>query len=147
MRVLDVSGFEYVTGPSLQEHSAASMVYHDAMATIAAAYEELLSLEVPIEDARGILPTNICTNIVVRYNLRTLSDIFISRSSPRTQAEYRDVIEAMYMAVTEAHPWADLFLRNRKHDAAKQLDSVILNEYDGTAKCAPYLKLVDQLRG
>lgn len=145
MRILDVSGFDYITGPSILTDEQ-NELYHGTMATIAAAYNELIESGVKIEDARGILPTNICTNIVAKYNLRTLSDMMASRSSSRTQGEFRFVIDAMYEEVIKVMPWLHMFLRDKKTQAANQLESVILSDYEGTEKCIPYIKLIDILR-
>ena len=145
MRILDVSGFDYVTGPSILTDDQ-NELYHGTMATIAAAYDELIKSGVKIEDARGILPTNICTNIVVKYNLRTLSDMMASRSSSRTQGEFREVIDAMYEEVIKVMPWLHMFLRDKKTMAANQLESIILSDYEGTDQCTPYIKLIDILR-
>jgi flavin-dependent thymidylate synthase len=148
MRILDVSGFDYVTGPTIEnnENPAVAEAYHDLMATINATYQEFIELGVAIEDARGILPTNICTNIIAQYNLRTLSEIVASRSSPRTQGEYREVLNGMAEAILEVHPWADIFLRDNKVIAAQKLDSLIQSDYEGTEQYLHYIKLVDILR-
>ena len=116
------------------------------MADIELAYQKLIDIGVKIEDARGILPTNICTNIIAKFNLRTLSDMMASRASVRTQNEYRDVIEQMYQAVVAKEPWLEKFLRNGKFKACEQLESIILSEWDGTEECIDYLKLVDKVR-
>lgn len=145
MRILDVSGFDYITGPSILTDDQ-NELYHGTMATIAAAYDELIKSGVKIEDARGILPTNICTNIVAKYNLRTLSDMMASRSSSRTQGEFREVIDAMYEEVIKVMPWLHMFLRDKKTMAANQLESIILTDYEGTEYQIPYIKLIDILR-
>jgi thymidylate synthase (FAD) len=145
MRILDVSGFTYHTGPSI-ENEYQQKIYDSAMENIQASYNALIGLGVNIEDARGLLPTNIHTNIVCKFNLRTLSDMMASRASTRTQSEYRDVIELMYQAVVEAEPWVAPFLRDAKGYALKKIESLILSDYEGTDACTHYLKLVDQVR-
>jgi flavin-dependent thymidylate synthase len=146
MRILDMGSFEYVTGPSIEGNVLAEELYHDTMATIDAAYRDLIGLGAKIEDARGLLPTNICTNIVVQYNLRTLSELAISRASPRTQGEFREVLEAMISAVLEAHPWAEVFLADRKMQAASMLDAFIEKVCDDQDEKMIIIKLVDLLR-
>ena len=146
MRILDVSGFDYVTGPTIAADEEMCGIYADMMGLIQDTYELLIEKGAAIEDARGILPTNIHTNIVAKYNLRTLSDMMASRSSPRTQGEYREVIEQMYDAVLEVHPWCDDFLMGKKQIAAKKLDSLITNDYEGTKEYLNYIKLIDILR-
>jgi len=75
------------------------------------AYQRMLKLGVNPQDARGILPTNICTSIVAKFNLRTLSEMARLRLCTRTQGEYQDVFRAMRNAVIAVHPWAEPFLR------------------------------------
>ena len=145
MRILDVAGFDFVTGPTIQTKEKKA-IYNDTMYMINENYNRLIEAGASIEDARGILPTNICTNIVAKYNMRTLSDMMASRSSPRTQGEYRNVIELMYAEVVTACPWAATFLIGKKAEAAKQLDSIIASDYEGTDKYLPFIKLIDVLR-
>lgn len=145
MRVLDVDGFDYMTGPSIKTEEQKAC-YDNCMGIINDAYNELIRLGVNIEDARGVLPTNIQTNIVAKFNLRSLSDMMASRASLRTQGEYRDVIELMYQAVIEVYPWLELFLRNQKFHACKQLESILMSDYEGTESLIPYLKLIDSVR-
>jgi thymidylate synthase ThyX len=112
------------------------------MATLNASYQDLMEMGVKTEDARGILPTNICTNILVKYNLRTLSDLVASRASPRTQGEFRLVMEAMYNEVLRVHPWAEFFLNDHKAQAAKELDKFVAENNGGLEM----IKNIDMLR-
>lgn len=151
MRVLNVSGFEYSTGPSIVKNEFAHTKYDEFMADCNSFYKELISLGCEIEDARGVLPTNINTNILVKFNLRTLSEIARKRASPRTQKEYRDVLDQIVVAVLEVHPWAKHFLKNKKIEAAKKLDDFINamhEQLDGVVAIdkIDLLKAVDILR-
>lgn len=146
MRILNMSGFDYVTGPSILENDKRKAAYDNAMLAIQESYDYLIKLGVKEEDARGILPTNICTNIMVKHNLRSLSDMLASRASHRTQDEYRKVCDAMYDACVEKWPWIAPFLRDQKSYALKELESIIHDQYDGTDKLVPYLKLIDLIR-
>jgi thymidylate synthase ThyX len=69
------------------------------------------------EDARGILPTNIHTNIVAKFNLRTLHEMAKSRLSPRAQGEYREVFKLMVAEVIKVHDWAEPFLTPKEWSA------------------------------
>lgn len=146
MRILDVSGFDYITGPTISsEHQ--NDVYGNTMETIRKAYEHLISLGVKIEDARGLLPTNISTNICADFNLRTLSELFRKRASSRTQGEYRDVLDKMKEAVIAVHPWTELFF-NRSFDvAAAELETLIKDAYGiADEERTHMIKLIDQMR-
>ena len=146
MRILNMDGFEYITGPSIKDNPSIQANYDAYMKQVNEMYNTLIELGASVEDARGILPTNISTNIMVKHNLRSLSDMMASRASSRTQSEYREVMDAMYEACVERWPWIAFFLRDQKAYALKQLESIIHDRYDGTDKLVHYLKLIDQVR-
>ena len=146
MRILDMGDFDYITGPSIAGDERLQAMYDAAMAQISAVYKELIKSGAKIEDARGILPTNISTNIIAKFNLRALSQMMLSRASNRTQDEYRQVLDAMYAAAVEAEPWCASFLRSSKYDDLKRLESAIIDSYKGTDMCTQLLKLIDKVR-
>jgi flavin-dependent thymidylate synthase len=108
-RTVDMSGFDYYTPETIKQSPRAKELYDDIMFEINQAYQLLMEY-VPVEDARGILPTNIHTNIVAKFNLRTLHETAKSRLSPRAQGEYQEVFKKMVECVVEVHPWAEPFL-------------------------------------
>ena len=146
MRILDMGDFDYITGPSIENNPRLKSLYDTMMGSINQYYKRLISAGAKIEDARGILPTNISTNIIAKFNLRALSQMMMSRASNRTQDEYRQVLDAMYAAVVEAEPWCASFLRSSKYDDLKRLESAILDSYEGTDMCTQLLKLIDKVR-
>ena len=109
-RTVDMQGFGYYTPPRISENEHARLIYNTAMQVINDQYQALRSLDIPAEDARGILPTNIHTNIVAKFNLRTLSEMAKSRLSPRAQGEYQEVFKLMVDEVVKEHSWAEPFL-------------------------------------
>ena len=109
-RTVDMQGFGYYTPPRISKDENARLIYNTAMKVINDQYQALRSLDIPAEDARGILPTNIHTNIVAKFNLRTLSEMAKSRLSPRAQGEYQEVFKLMVDEVVKEHPWAEPFL-------------------------------------
>lgn len=149
MRILDVSegpGWNYLTGPSVYEHEDALAIYQDTMATIGQAYKDLITAGARIEDARGILPTNILTNIVMKINMRNWVDLIRKRSSSRVQGEYRDVLEGMKKAVREVHPWIDLFIERTFDKAAADLEEKLLQLLPEGKDRTDCIKLLDQMR-
>lgn len=147
MRVLDVEGWEYGTGPTIEGDVDKELIYAGGMSFIDNTYRTLIEMGANIEDARGILPTNIKTNIAAGFNLRTVCDLVRKRSSSRTQGEYRDVLEAMKAEVLRVHPWAAMFI-NRSFDvAAAELQSKIEGLGLTREQTVDLLKLVDQMRG
>jgi flavin-dependent thymidylate synthase len=154
MRILDVSDFEYITGPTVLDGGARQAIYDETMEHVNGAYAALLETGAAIEDARGVLPTNISTNICADFNLRTLSELFRKRASTRTQGEYRDVIDAMKAAVIEVHPWTALFFERSFDVAAAELEAMINEVFaHGGGWVGPVdetrikmIKLIDQMR-
>jgi flavin-dependent thymidylate synthase len=95
---------------ALQQQELAEK-WDDAMATIDALYQELRASGAEIQDARGVLPSNMRTHIIAKFNLRTLSEMAKNRLCTRTQGEYQNVFRAMVAAVLEVHPWANPLLQ------------------------------------
>jgi len=165
-RITDMSkgpGWDYLTGPSLQDHTiqhvdefdssilSAKTLYDAEMSSIAATYKALIDAGVPIEDARGILPTNILTNIVAKCNMRTFVELVRKRSSARVQGEYRDVLLAMQKAVLEVHPWMSIFIDRTADRAANELQEMIIkytqdDHGEGENITTKMIKLLDQIR-
>jgi flavin-dependent thymidylate synthase len=147
MRVLDVSegpGWSYGRGPSLSGNDEA---YDGTMTAIAYAYRALVRKGVAIEDARGILPTNILTNIVGKGNLRGFCELVRKRSSSRTQGEYRNVLDAMKDEVVRVHPWSVMFIERTFDRAANELEAMILAKLPPCMDRTDMIKLIDQMRG
>ena len=125
MRMLNMENFDYVKNYTFGGNGLASQIYDKTMADINEAYKKMIELGIPEEDARGVLPTNICTNIIAKFNLRTLSELAKSRTGYRTQNEYRQVFDEMIKRVVEVHPWAEKFLISHKTEAAIGMDKFI----------------------
>lgn len=150
MRVLNVSdgpGWEYLTGPSIEAgYHKAKDFYHTQMEEIGSCYKALISSGCAIEDARGILPTNILTNIVMKCNMRTFVEMVRKRSSSRTQGEYRDVLEGMKAAVKAKHSWIELFLERDFDNAANELNHLLLEVSIPAEQKTHMIKLIDIMR-
>ena len=126
-RTVKMTGFKYYTPERIQEDKHAKLIYDSTMELINMRYQQLLTAGMPAEDARGVLPTNIYTNIVAKFNLRTLHEMAKSRLSPRAQGEYREVFKLMVSEVIKEHPWAEPFLTPKEWAApsmAKSLNEV-----------------------
>lgn len=74
-------------------------------------YSRLVDSGAPLQDARGLLPTHITTDIWAKFNLRTLHDMAKLRLCTRTQGEYQNVFRSMRSAVIEVHPWTEDFIQ------------------------------------
>lgn len=150
MRVLNVEGWKYEAGPTIINDDAREALYSRTMQIIADAYDTLVENGTAIEDARGILPTNINTNIVMGANLRTMVEMIRKRSSPRTQGEYREVLDGLKAEMLRVHPWVSLFIERDFDKSAQDLDAKInqLKECDmiDDDDRIQMIKLVDQMR-
>lgn len=146
MRVLNVDGWDYGTGPSVEGDNALRCGYEDTMKEISEMYEWLIDKGAKIEDARGILPTNIHTNIVMGCNLRTLTETIRKRSSPRTQGEYREFLTKLKEAIIHVHPWTVLFFDRSFEKASQELDGEIQALNISAEDKIKMIKLVDQMR-
>jgi flavin-dependent thymidylate synthase len=103
-RAVDMSGFDYVTGPSIEADKSRKTLYDDAMDGISQVYNTLVDKGANKQDARGVLPTNIATNIVVKANLRSLHDMALKRLCVKAQGEAQDVFRAMVAEVVKVYP-------------------------------------------
>jgi flavin-dependent thymidylate synthase len=103
-RAVDMTGFDYVTGPSIKDNVTLNSIYDGAMGSISDTYNKLISAGANKQDARGILPTNISTNIIVKANLRSLHDMALKRLCVKAQGEAQDVFRAMVDAVVAIYP-------------------------------------------
>jgi flavin-dependent thymidylate synthase len=128
-RTVDMTGFQYLIPPALSDSGESEvhttwpggggfsawedkhLVYIGGMQAAHDHYHRMIELGVDPQDARGVLPTNIATNIVGKFSLRTLSDMAKIRLCTRTQGEYQDVFRAMRDVVIAIHPWAEPFIR------------------------------------
>jgi thymidylate synthase (FAD) len=145
MRVTDMEGFDYHYGESVLEYPHGERIVSDIIDRIASAYQKLINSGVRIEDARGILPTNIKTNIVAKFNLRTLAEMCRSRTGGRTQGEYRDVMQLMADEVLAVHPWAALFLFPKERGYFDGIEELIKSISDPVLK-QNMLKAIDVMR-
>lgn len=163
MRVLNVEDFEVTCGPSIVDSkekeeairkgegcwpTTNKEIYEGAVDTCRDAYKDLIANGAKIEDARGILPTNIQTNILAKMNLRTFTETVRKRSSSRVQGEYREVIELMKMVTIDHLPWVKFFVERTFDKAAAELEEEINSTGWGLSdeKRLRMVKLIDQMR-
>jgi flavin-dependent thymidylate synthase len=146
MRVIDMGDFDYVyTDRNLEDPKAMEIIEY-VRGTIKDGYMALIAIGQPPEDARGILPTNIATNIVCKFNLRTFVDLAKSRTGGRTQNEYQKVINAMVDCVLKVHPWAEKFLFKQGRDYFAEIEEFAKRKFPDLKERGELLKIVDQMR-
>jgi flavin-dependent thymidylate synthase len=111
MRVVDARNHMVDTPVSVSTNDVAAMTWRDCVDEIVRAYSIMIdTCGIPMQDARGILPTNVTTGIMCKFNLRTLHEMAKLRLCTRTQGEYQNVFRRMRELVIEVHPWAAPFL-------------------------------------
>lgn len=147
MRVLDMSGgFDYVYTDNNKKSDEAVSIINDVLVQIERAYVKLVKAGQAPEDARGILPTNIATNIVCKFNLRTLAELARSRTGGRTQGEYQSVINAMLDEALKVHPWADTFFFPKSRDYFAEIEAFAKEHFPDLLTRGKLLKIVDKMR-
>lgn len=95
---------KYVTPESISSNVDAKKTFDETLEKISAAYQKLLKLKIPKEDARFILPNAAKTNIIVTMNTRELRHFFNLRCCARAQWEIREVAVEMLRQAKKATP-------------------------------------------
>jgi flavin-dependent thymidylate synthase len=109
MRVVDAREHGFLIPPSATMAQQAAFIM--AADNLLTEYGELIDTGMAVQDARGLLPTNIFTSITAQFNLRGLHDMAQLRLCFRVQGEYQSVFRAMKREVVAVHPWAEPFIR------------------------------------
>jgi flavin-dependent thymidylate synthase len=127
-RVVDMSQFDALKPSTVIEVDTRTgdgmSRWDELMEEIAATYQYYQAEGVANQDCRGMLPTNVQTNIIMKANLRTMADILAKRKNLRAQGEYADVARAMEAEILRIHPWADPFI-NPVRDRTPALDAIL----------------------
>lgn len=109
-RVVDLSNVGVAMPDTVAANPTARAAWEQACQVIKEAYADMQAAGVPNQDCRGIVPTNILTNITAKINLRTLADLVGKRQNLRAQGEYADVVRGMVACVLAEMPWVEPFL-------------------------------------
>lgn len=150
MRVTDMRDFRTFVPETIHKKGMTTKWEH-LMRLIALAYREFADAGVPAEDARGVLPLNTYSSIIVKYDLKTFSDLVGKRRSLRAQGFYRDVVEQMQEQIYQVHPWATLFIEPDRSQTPF-LDKLIEEVCDGRPltelpELAGAVKELEKLKG
>ncbi len=148
MRVVNVSDFDYIFTERNQQSPFAMAALRHALNVIKLTYSQLLAEGQPTEDSRGILPTNIATNMVCKFNMRTFVDLSKARSGGRTQNEYQRVVSKMVDEVLAVHPWMDKFLHGDVgRNYFDEIEQFASEQFGGDLITkGKLLKIVDKMR-
>lgn len=111
MRVIDAREAEVLEPLSVSDDKYSHGYWEHAVNVVRVTYGELVDHGVPIQDARGLLPTAVTTSIIAQFNLRTLHEMMKIRLCTRAAGEFQDAMRAMRDLVLFHHPWAEEFLQ------------------------------------
>lgn len=109
-RYVSESDYRYITPDSIQVNCTALQEYNQLMKSIQCTYDYFVSLGIPQEDARSVLPNACETIIEVKMNLREFIHFCNDRLCLRSQAEIRQMCQKMRDTVLEVCPYFSEFL-------------------------------------
>lgn len=103
-RYVTMGDVRAVLPPTLAEVDEAAKIFAEACSAAHEAYERLVALGLPKEDARYVLPHGWETRLVVTMNARELHHFFSLRLCRRAQWEIRDLAREMLRLARSAAP-------------------------------------------
>ncbi len=104
-RYVDIEDFDPVVPDSITEDEEAEDIFTELMEQIQGTYIELKEKDdVPLEDARYVLPNATRSNIIVTMNARELWHFLSLRCCKRAQWEIREMANRMLELVKEKAP-------------------------------------------
>ena len=103
-------GFDYVV-PEKVKVKGLTEEYKTMMKVSQSMYDSLISLGIPQEDARSVLPQSATCNLVLTVNLRALLDFFNKRGRKNSgaQAEISQLVNELKDKVCHVEPWVEPF--------------------------------------
>ena len=103
-RVVDAREYPY-------SHLVPEEDYDEAIQHCQQVYGDLIDKGYQVQDCRGVLPGSIHTEIIAKFNLRTLHDTGLVRLCKRAEGSYQRVFALMKQAVVDVYPWAEDFIK------------------------------------
>ena len=98
-RYVNENGFGFILPKSILHNNNACTIYLDTMQGIRSAYDKLIGLGIPAEDARFVLPNACETVIDVKMNFREFIHFCNERLCTCAQWEIRDLATQMRLLV------------------------------------------------
>lgn len=103
------NGFDFVIPPSVygkdpREYDQARDTFRYAMENAKNAYQALIGLGIPKEDARFVLPNACCTEIVMTANFREWRHIISLRTKKNAQWEIQELFEKIRLILSAYAP-------------------------------------------
>jgi len=103
-RYVKMTKAEFVVPPSIMKNENALELLSSVNESARSAYNRLIELGIPEEDARYVLPQGVTTKIIVTMNARELLHFFNLRCCLRAQWEIRMMANLMLKEVREVAP-------------------------------------------
>ncbi len=103
-RYVNEKDFSFIVPPKIKNDKTALEKFLKSMDDCKNLYSELVSLGIPKEDARFVLPNACETKIIVTMNTRSLYNFFDRRLCTRAQWEIRLLANAMLKECQKAAP-------------------------------------------
>ena len=94
-RYVNQSDSVIIIPETIKQNKYAYEAYEEALFKAKECYEELLTLGIPKEDARYVLPEGTCTNLSICLNFRELRHFLKLRLDKHAQWEIRDLAKQM----------------------------------------------------
>lgn len=123
-RVVDMRGLQTLVPDTVMANDKAHGTWRLVQQMVGEAYGQMFDMGIPAQDCRGLLPTNVLTNIIMKIDLRNFVDLVGKRENLRAQGEYGEVARQMRELVIGIHPWTKPFISpDRK--ATPALDAIL----------------------
>lgn len=110
-RVVNMGNFGYMIPDQFEmwpeETGELRDIYTQTMEDIREGYAQLIENGARPQDARGVLPTNVHTNILFKGNLRMLLESAHIRLCVRAQGEFQQVMFKIREEMIKVHPWVE----------------------------------------
>ncbi len=103
-RYVKISEGSFVIPESILKNENARRIFEECVKKCYEAYEEMIALGVPKEDARYVIPQGVVTSIVITMNARELLHFFSLRLCLRAQWEIRELAYKMLKEVKRVAP-------------------------------------------
>lgn len=103
-RYVNSSQFEYVVPHTVERNEEANALFENTMKDLQVAYDKLVELGMPKEDARFVLPNACATRLICSMNVRSLMHFFALRLCTRAQWEIRELAQKMWKLCQEVSP-------------------------------------------
>lgn len=103
-RYCDEGGIKTKVPPSIKDNDTAMGIFYNAVIDACEAYDKLVAVGIPREDARFILPNGGMTELIVTFNCRTLYHFLYERDSKSAQWEIREMAQLLKEKISECDP-------------------------------------------